>query len=48
MKKWKSKEERKQGVWSSEINLKTSNATRTKKVKKLLSLLREETIETVL
>ena len=43
MKTWKSKKKHdKNGVWSSEVNLRDADPTRVKKVKKLLNLLEVE------
>jgi len=42
MAKWKSRKVHPQGVWGSEVNLKTCNTARRGKVNKLLKLLEKE------
>ena len=48
MKKWKSTKERPEGIWTSEIRLKSVGVLRKGKVNKLLKLLKEETHEIIL
>ena len=45
MKVWKSKTKRPHGVWTSEVNLKSTTTTRIGKVNKLLRLLKEEMVD---